>query len=62
MDVFENKLLGRTFGDFREQATGDDIWIVFDKSLIGKHLEDFKDRLLWRIFGIFRGNATGEDI
>jgi len=50
LEVFEERLLVRTFGIF----TGTDYW--------GGHLEICDYRLLGSIFGGFRGQANLEDI
>ena len=61
MEIFENRLLGRTVGSFREQATWEDILKFLDNRLLGGHLEVFMYRLLGRTFGGLRGQATAED-
>jgi hypothetical protein len=50
LEVFENRLLGRTFAGFREQAAGEDIWRFSRTGCWGGHLEVFENRLLRNIF------------
>jgi len=65
MEDFENRLLGITYGIFREQCNWEDYWRfsntgywgghleVFENMLMGIDLEIFNDSLWGRTFGIF---------
>ena len=71
MEFFDNRLMDRTFGCFRGQANGEDIWIfsrtgywgghleVFEDRLMGGHLEIFENRLLGSTYGDFREHVKG---